>query len=44
MRIGRGVIGRMIGGLLVGGADGFAPVIGAEGVDVFGLGEVEILD
>src|SRR5258707_14844998 len=33
-------IGRLvIGGLLVGGADGFAPVIGAEGVDVFVLGE-----
>ena len=42
--IGRRVIGKMIGGLFVGGADGFAPVICAEGVDVFVLGEVEGLE
>ena len=34
----------MIGGLFVGGADGFAPGIGAVGVDVFVLGEREGLD
>jgi hypothetical protein len=34
----------VIGGLFVGGADGFAPGIGAEGVDVFVLGEVQGLD
>ena len=31
----------MIGRLFVGGADGFAPGIGAVGVDVFVLGEVQ---
>ena len=30
--------------MFVGGADGFAPGIGAEGVDVFVLGEVQSLD
>ena len=31
-------------GLFVGGADGFAPVIGTEGFDVFHLGELEGLE
>jgi len=30
---------RVLGGLFVGGADGFAPGIGVVGVDVFVLGE-----
>ena len=34
----------MIGRLFMGGADGCAPGIGAEGVDVFVLGEVQGLD
>ena len=34
----------MIGGLFVGLADGFAPGIGAVGVDVFVLGEGQDLD
>ncbi len=34
----------MIGGLFVGGADGFAPGIGVVGVDVFVLGEGQDLD
>ena len=34
----------MVGGLFVGGADGFAPGIGAVGVDVFVLGEGQGLD
>ena len=34
----------MVGGLFVGFADGFAPGVGAVGVDVFVLGEVEGLD
>ena len=43
--IGRGGIKRhVIGGLFVGGADAFAPGIGAVGVDVFVLGEVQGLD
>jgi hypothetical protein len=33
----------VIGGLFMGGADGFAPGIGVVGVDVFGLGEVQDL-
>ena len=36
--IGRGVVGKMVGGLFVGGADGVAPGVGAVGVDVFVLG------
>jgi hypothetical protein len=35
---------RVIDGLFMGDADGFAPVIRAEGVDVFVLGEVQGLD
>src|SRR6202045_2651509 len=34
----------MVDGLLMGDADGFAPVIGAEGFDVFHLSELEGLD
>ena len=34
----------MIGRLLMGGADGFAPGIGVVGVDVFVLGEGQGLD
>src|ERR1700682_5915140 len=41
---GRGVIGKMIGGLFVGGADGVAPGVGVVGVDVFVLGEGQDLD
>jgi hypothetical protein len=40
LRIRRFAIGR----LFMGSADGFAPVIRAEGVDVFALGEVQGLD
>src|SRR5260370_20676887 len=35
---------RVLGGLFVGGADGFAPGIGVVGVDVFVLGEGQDLD
>jgi len=41
--IGLRVIGEMIGGLFVGLADGFAPGIGAVGVDVFVLSERQSL-
>ncbi len=34
----------MIGRLFMGSADGFAPVIRAEGVDIFALGEMQSLD
>src|SRR5260370_11857836 len=39
-----GIRRRVIGGLFVGGADGFAPGIGVVGVDVFVLGEGQDLD
>src|SRR5229473_8077316 len=39
-----GIWRRVIDGLFMGSADGFAPVIRAEGVDVFALGEVQGLD
>src|SRR5260370_2455510 len=35
---------RVLGGLFVGGADGFAPSVGVVGVDVFVLGEGQDLD
>src|SRR6266446_7116249 len=35
---------RVLGGLFMGGADGFAPGIGVVGVDVFVLGEGQDLD
>ena len=41
---GLGIGRRVIGGLFVGGADGFAPGIGVVGVDVFVLGEGQDLD
>jgi len=34
----------MIGGVFVGGADGFAPGVGAVGIDVFVLGDGQDLD
>jgi hypothetical protein len=33
-----------VGGQVVRGADGFAPGVCAEGVDVFMFGEVQVLD
>ena len=39
-----GIRRHVVGGLFMGGADGFAPGVSVVGVDVFVLGEVQSLD